>query len=54
MSPTVFKYKNYRFFFFSLEEKRIHVHVDCPQLIAHKAKPNFGLNRLWPWRPITV
>ena len=30
MSPTVFRYKNYRFFFFSREEKRIHVHVSCP------------------------
>ena len=27
MSPTVFRYKNYRFFFFSREETRIHVHV---------------------------
>jgi hypothetical protein len=30
MSPTVFRYKNYRFFFFSREERRIHVHVTCP------------------------
>ncbi|MBI1870738.1 MAG: DUF4160 domain-containing protein [Chlamydiae bacterium] len=30
MSPTVFRYKNYRFFFFSREEKKIHVHVSCP------------------------
>ena len=27
MSPTVFRYKGYRFFFFSREETRIHVHV---------------------------
>jgi len=27
MSPTVLRYKNYRFFFFSREERRIHVHV---------------------------
>ncbi len=27
MSPTVFRYKGYRFFFFSREEKRIHIHV---------------------------
>jgi len=27
MSPTVFRYKNYRFFFFSREETRIHIHV---------------------------
>lgn len=31
MSPTVFRHKNYRFFFFSREESRIHVHVSCPQ-----------------------
>jgi hypothetical protein len=30
MSPTVFRYKSYRFYFFSREEKRIHVHVMCP------------------------
>ncbi len=27
MSPTVFRYKDYRFFFFSREETRIHIHV---------------------------
>ena len=27
MSPTVFKEQGYRFFFFSREEKRMHVHV---------------------------
>jgi hypothetical protein len=27
MSPTIFRYKNYRFFFFSREEQRIHIHV---------------------------
>lgn len=31
MSPTVFLYKNYRFFFFSREEMRMHVHVTCPE-----------------------
>jgi hypothetical protein len=30
MSPTVFRYKNYRFYFFSREEKRIHIHIYCP------------------------
>ena len=30
MSPTVFRHKNYRFFFFSREEERIHVHVSSP------------------------
>lgn len=27
MSPTVFRYKGYRFFFFSREESRMHIHV---------------------------
>jgi hypothetical protein len=30
MSPTVYRYKKYRFFFFSREEKRMHIHVTCP------------------------
>ena len=30
MSPTLFKWKGYRFFFFSREEERMHVHVGCP------------------------
>lgn len=30
MSPTVFRYKDYRFLFFSREESRIHIHVTCP------------------------
>ncbi|HMP74655.1 MAG TPA: DUF4160 domain-containing protein [Kiritimatiellia bacterium] len=29
MSPTVFRYRGYRFFF-SREETRMHVHVYCP------------------------
>jgi hypothetical protein len=29
VSPTVFIYRGYRFFFFSREEKRMHVHVHC-------------------------
>ena len=31
MSPTVLRYKKYRFFFFSREELRKHVHVSCPE-----------------------
>jgi len=27
MSPTVFRQQGYRFYFFSLEESRMHVHV---------------------------
>jgi len=30
MSPTVFRAGNYRFYFFSREEERIHVHVVSP------------------------
>ncbi len=29
MSPTIFREKGYRFFFFSREESRIHVHITC-------------------------
>jgi len=29
MSPTVFREKGYRFYFFSLEEDRMHVHIAC-------------------------
>ena len=28
--PTLLRVKNYRFFFFSLEESRMHVHVTSP------------------------
>ncbi|HUP63302.1 MAG TPA: DUF4160 domain-containing protein [Thermoanaerobaculia bacterium] len=30
MSPTVFRDGQYRFYFFSLEEQRMHVHVESP------------------------
>lgn len=30
MSPTIFRYRNYRFFFFSREEPRMHVHIVSP------------------------
>jgi hypothetical protein len=30
VSPTVFRYRNYRFYFFSREEARMHVHVISP------------------------
>jgi hypothetical protein len=29
MSPTIFRERGYRFFFFSREEARMHVHVYC-------------------------
>ena len=31
MSPTIIRFKGYRFYFFSREEKRKHVHVSCPE-----------------------
>jgi Domain of unknown function (DUF4160) len=31
MSPTVFRHGEYRFFFFSLEEQRVHIHVSSPR-----------------------
>ncbi|MFA6263327.1 MAG: DUF4160 domain-containing protein [Candidatus Babeliales bacterium] len=34
MSPTIFRYKKFRFFFFSREEKRMHVHVVSPDGVA--------------------
>jgi len=30
VSPTVFRWRGYRFFFFSREESRMHVHVCSP------------------------
>jgi hypothetical protein len=30
MSPTVFRYGKYQFYFFSLEENRMHIHVHSP------------------------
>ena len=30
MSPTVFRHKNARFYFFSREETRMHIHVQTP------------------------
>jgi hypothetical protein len=29
MSPTLFRFKDYRFYFLSNEEERKHVHVEC-------------------------
>ena len=31
MSPTVFRYKDYQFYFFSREESRMHVHIYSPE-----------------------
>jgi hypothetical protein len=31
MSPTVFKFKGYRFYFLSNEEERMHVHIECAE-----------------------
>ncbi|GAB6163566.1 DUF4160 domain-containing protein [Desulfothermus naphthae] len=52
MSPTVFRQDGYRFFFFSREEPRMHIHVYCadgeakfwlePQIELAR---NYGLSR---------
>jgi len=44
MSPTVFRVKNYRFYFLSNEEDRI---TFMPN--AKTARRNFGWNRSSPW-----
>jgi len=31
MSPSIFREKEYRFYFLSNEEERIHIHVTCGQ-----------------------
>ena len=51
MSPTIFREDGFRFFFFSREESRFHVHVHCadgeakfwlePQI---ELAQNYGLN----------
>ena len=51
MSPTIFREDGFRFFFFSREEPRMHVHVHCadgeakfwlePQI---ELAQNYGLN----------
>ena len=30
MSPTILRIESYRFFFFSREESRMHIHIYCP------------------------
>ncbi len=46
MSPTVFREKGYKFFFFSLEETRRHVHVRSPDGEAKFwLEPNIELAR---------
>ncbi|MGC9367854.1 MAG: DUF4160 domain-containing protein [bacterium] len=46
MSPTVFKIGSYRFFFFSREEERIHIHVYHPDGEAKFwLEPNIELER---------
>ncbi|CAN2042622.1 DUF4160 domain-containing protein [Candidatus Magnetomoraceae bacterium gMMP-15] len=52
MSPTVFRENGYRFFFFSREEPRMHVHIYCGDGEAKfwlepeiELARNFGLSR---------
>lgn len=52
MSPTVLRVKNYRFFFFSREEERIHVHVPCPEGEAKFwLEPEVGLAQNYGLKP---
>lgn len=30
MSPTIFRHKNFRFYFFANEEPRVHIHIISP------------------------
>jgi len=53
MSPTVLRERDYRFFFFSREESRAHIHVECPDGEAKfwlspeiELAKNHGLSRL--------
>lgn len=52
MSPTVFREGGFRFYFFSREETRMHVHVQCQSGEAKfwlepaiELAQNFGLSR---------
>ena len=46
MSPTVFRERGYRFFFFSREETRMHVHVYCGDgEVKYWLEPEIGLAR---------
>ena len=51
MSPTVFRESGFRFYFFSREEPRMHVHVQCAEGEAKywlepavELAQNYGLN----------
>lgn len=51
MSPTILREAGFRFYFFSREEPRIHVHVACPEGEAKywlepvvQSAQNFGLD----------
>jgi hypothetical protein len=44
VSPTIFRYRKYRFYFFSREESRMHVHVISPDGEAKfRLDPNIEL-----------
>jgi hypothetical protein len=44
MSPSVFRERGFRFFFFSREEQRTHIHVQCAQGEAKFwIEPSIGL-----------
>jgi len=48
MSPTIFRYKGYRFYFFSREEERMHVHIYCADGEAKFwIEPELSLAKNW-------
>ena len=56
MSPTVFRIGNYRFYFFSREEEKTHVHVISPEgeakfWIEPIVSYGFGIVRA-RWKPV--
>ncbi len=55
MSPTVFKEKGYRFFFFSREETRKHVHVISEQGEAKFwLEPDIQLAKAYRYRRLAL
>ena len=55
MSPTVFYWGKYRFFFFSREEERIHIHVTCREGEAkYWIEPIVTLSKSYNLSPTTL
>jgi hypothetical protein len=55
VSPTIFRYKQFKFFFFSREEERMHVHVLCSDGEAKFwLEPKIELARQHNLKPKTI